>query len=379
MQRVCKLRMGLALMVAAFGWEVPAGAAERGKGAKPFFAFHFHELSPQGLALAGGSIDIDKDGDLDLLIVDSAPGALIGQGDQNTDPVPAFLFRNEGSSDEGSKVFVDKSKKHLKKVKAVLVSQIAVAIRDFNGDGRDDLYLGDSGPDNNPFPGAQSTLALGTRKKLKDVTRRNLPRYVEWTHGAAFGDVDGDGDIDIFERNFGCCDSCTPHGPQLLLNDGNAKFTEKADALPVEIRTGDCQSIAAALVDVDLDGDLDLVDGMTKDLYDSPAVLFNDGTGTFEFNESSFLPTRAPAFETTQIESADLDQDGWPDLLLSNFDIDPSDAFIQILTERRSATDSIRWRWPISTAMDGSILCCPTTAPKGSSVPDSCSTSEARS
>jgi hypothetical protein len=314
-------------------WATPSQAERRAKSPKPYFAFYF-QTPKDNSSLSGGAIDFDRDGDLDLVTVSIAPGAFV-EG-ESVDPVPIRLFRNDRVPNEEDDIFVEVSGRLVKGIKAVNVGQYGVGVYDFNGDGLDDLYLGDYGPDIVPYvTGGQSILALGTKsRKLRNVTRKNLPRYLETTHDAAFGDVDGDGDIDIFERNAACLDSGTPRGPQLLINDGHAHFTMKEGALPVEIRTGDCQSYASALVDVDLDGDLDLVDGMAKDLYDSPAVLFNDGSGTFEFNDSSLLPKRAPAFETIQIESADLDLDGWPDLVLTNFDIDPADAFLQILMNR---------------------------------------------
>lgn len=86
--------------------------------------------------------------------------------------------------------------------------------------------------------------------------------------GAA-GDVDGDGDVDLFISDY-------LGGPdQLLINDGSANFSvETSTRLPSEgfhIGTG------AALLDMDLDGDLDIFRAQQGGVN----VLFNDGSGFF--------------------------------------------------------------------------------------------------
>jgi hypothetical protein len=66
--------------------------------------------------------------------------------------------------------------------------------------------------------------------------------------GAAFADVDGDGDSDLLVNQLG-------GGTRLWLNDGAGRFEEATDAAGLRSRSG---ATSMALADVDGDGDLDL-------------------------------------------------------------------------------------------------------------------------
>ena len=67
--------------------------------------------------------------------------------------------------------------------------------------------------------------------------------------GVAFGDVDGDGDLDLFVTSCG--------GPNaLFINDGSGRFTNRPKAAGVEaLKIG---STSGAMGDVDDDGDHDI-------------------------------------------------------------------------------------------------------------------------
>ncbi|NBD37322.1 MAG: hypothetical protein GVY10_01985, partial [Verrucomicrobia bacterium] len=83
--------------------------------------------------------------------------------------------------------------------------------------------------------------------------------------------------------------------------------------------TGDLTlaTIALASADIDEDGDVDLV--MVRNLTDRVAVFLNDGEGHFDETQS----IRAPAdfFEVTPaLELADMDGDGFPDLVFGGSD-----------------------------------------------------------
>jgi len=85
--------------------------------------------------------------------------------------------------------------------------------------------------------------------KFKDITRESgLELKGRNTLGATLVDIDGDGDLDLLVTSLG-----GPNG--LFLNDGHGHFTEVTDAAGLASHSG---STTATLADVDGDGDLDL-------------------------------------------------------------------------------------------------------------------------
>jgi len=85
------------------------------------------------------------------------------------------------------------------------------------------------------------------------------------SNGVAFGDLDGDGDLDAFVAN------SSNQANKVWLNDGSGTFTDSGQSL------GSGYSFCVVLGDLDSDGDLDafvLNDGSNK-------VWMNDGSGTF--------------------------------------------------------------------------------------------------
>jgi len=149
--------------------------------------------------------------------------------------------------------------------------------------------------------------------------------------GVAVGDYDNDGYDDLFVTAYG--------QSRLFHNNGNGTFTDvtqKAGLLgPKEFST------STAWVDYDKDGHLDLVvgnyvqwtpetdlyctlDGKSKsyctpESYKGTAVRLwhNRGDGTFE-DATQKAGLNEPTSKTLGVAVLDYDNDGWPDLLLSN-------------------------------------------------------------
>jgi C1A family cysteine protease len=191
---------------------------------------------------------------------------------------------------------------------------------DFNGDGATDFLVIDHGYDAFPHPGYQNTLVLSVPGgRLVDATA-NLPQQSDFTHSAAIGDIDRDGDSDIYLGQYW---GQSAIDPQLLLNDGTGSFAVAEGRLHHSLSLNHNGYTSAALVDLDNDGYPDLVLGDTGDEggneYSTPdsVVLFNDGTGTF-----TSTPVALPAkpFAATDIglhiQTLDLDRDGYMDLLM---------------------------------------------------------------
>src|SRR5262249_2691785 len=147
-----------------------------------------------------------------------------------------------------------------------------VAVLDFDGDGAEDLFVAD---------GARSILYRNDgHGHFTDVTVAAGLATPDGegiaATGVAAGDVDGDGFPDLFITN--------AFGPaRLFHNRGNGTFEETTDSSGIRV-AGNARS--AAFADVDGDGDLDLFVCVTGDYYNQmpdPPYDANDGKRNYLF------------------------------------------------------------------------------------------------
>ncbi len=207
------------------------------------------------------------------------------------------------------------------------------ALFDMDTDGDLDLYFVQSGDVREPAnKGDGNRLFCNDgRGFFTDVTQGSGADVPGYGMGVAAGDVDNDGDTDLYVTNLG--------GNVLLRNDGGGRFSDVTRDAGV---AGSGWSTSATFLDVDLDGWLDLFvtryidwsvgaerecysltgvpDYCSPKNYDAPSsnVLFrNDGDGTF-----TDISSRAGLHEAVGnglgLVSADFDRDGRIDVFVAN-------------------------------------------------------------
>src|SRR5262245_27328914 len=164
----------------------------------------------------------------------------------------------------------------------IFLNGSGVAAGDIDGDGFCDLY----------FCGLDSPNVLyrnlGNWRFQDITTAAGVACADQASTGAAFADVDGDGDLDLLVNGIA-------HGTRLFLNDGHGKFREVTDAAGLRSSSG---SASMALADIDGDGLLDLyvVNYRNDTMRDMPGIQFNVGVtnGFYHLLSVNGRPASAP-------------------------------------------------------------------------------------
>ena len=240
--------------------------------------------------------DLNGDGKTDLLVSYHAQGNV-------TLPLRLFLGNGSGGLTDGATQVFGATVPRV-----VMANQFVVA--DFNGDGRNDVFAADSGHDVSPFPGQPDTLLLSTGAGALSASRIGGNAFA---HGATTGDIDDDGDIDIYVANI---HGQSDIGPYFLVNNGQGGFSIAADRLPSPIALMQGQVYTtAALADFNGDGKADLFLGSIGLDAARPQVLWNDGTGRFA--QAANLPELSTSVTRTYTGAvtSDVNSDGRPDII----------------------------------------------------------------
>ncbi len=228
---------------------------------------------------------------------------------------------------------------------------------DYDSDGDLDLFVGngarlryiEDGKRLEQLKDASSRLYRNDgAMQFTDVTDAAGARRTDWVNALATGDVDGDGDTDLYLACF---------GKDVLLRNEGGRFVDATD----ETGLGSTAwGAGCAFADVNRDGHLDLfvanyVDfdlehppaggkravfegvevawgpvGENKRGYNQGAAnrfYLGDGKGRFTDAVESIGFTAGPALCSYAAIFTDVNSDGWPDLLVAN-DLQPCNLFI---------------------------------------------------
>lgn len=272
-------------------------------------------------------VDVDKDGDLDAIVVGYKDEVLFrNRGDAvfskvTTGGLPTLGFRAksleiaagdiDGDGDEDifvacesqNRLYLNDGKGNFKDITQKNLpqdSEISIAARFTDIDGDKDLDLIIANTD--PLFGRQNRIYQNIGKGVfKDITGTHAPKISDKTTGMTTGDFDGNGTIDVV-----FIDSGPGQSRKLWLNDGKGKFAVAAKAFPAIAFSN--TSVGAA--DTDKDGDLDLV--FTS--YTGSIHYFrNQGKARFVDDTTLVMPTKMPRISIFRL--TDYDNDGDIDIV----------------------------------------------------------------
>ena len=210
-----------------------------------------------------------------------------------------------------------------------------VVFFDYDADGDADLYFVNSGNIPQAKQDAQQA-HLGNvlyrnegNGHFTDVTETSGTGDTGYGMAAAAGDIDNDGDADLYIANFG--------QDTLYRNNGDGTFTDITEAAGIDNKLW---GIAAIYLDFDVDGDLDIfvVNYLTYELsmpvttfkgivgyghprsYEgTPDVLYrNNGDGTFTNIAETAGVTNPTEGRGMAAVACDYDNDGFPDIYVTN-------------------------------------------------------------
>lgn len=262
------------------------------------FQLLVHENDGQGRFVASSSVaaplafgplalgDIDNDGDLDVAI----------GGGFFFSALPPQLLRNDGSTG-------------FTNVSGQWPTTYEVTRRllfvDYDGDGDQDIvtcgmFLGSHSPSS--FHHLYQNNGAGV---FTDITASHLPGSGTWGTSLAAGDVDSDGDVDLLFTSMGAVGS---QGRLTVFLQNATGVAVATPGLIPPLSQFHCQDVA--LVDFELDGDLDIALATDVDVQ----FWTNNGAGGFSLGASVVDPA---VVEWTR---ADFDGDGRVDLLAARAD-----------------------------------------------------------
>ena len=228
-------------------------------------------------------------------------------------------------------------------------SPIVVA-DDFNGDGRVDLAVFDAGvyvADNpchddrtrncssgfgNPpqlFLSSEDGTLRPSSALADAVRREHALRRTPAMSGpadlhlksATSGDIDGDGDIDLWVDSIGGANVSS----HFMVNNGDGTFAVEEERAPTRLRYNPPEGwyhLEGHLVDLDNDGDLDLALAQNRDIFPNTVnqfsvVLINDGAGRYPERIELPRPAFNEGYTTSNGQTHfDVNGDGFQDLLL---------------------------------------------------------------
>lgn len=265
--------------------------------------------------------DCDGDGRLDILFVNGAP---------YSDPTPKGTIPQKTGPAYWNRLYHQEKDGTFQDITEESGLEgvgygMGVAVGDYDNDGNEDVYI--------TGYGGNHLYHNNGNCKFTDVTETAGVGGSGWSSSAAWVDLDNDGFLDLVVLRYVTWDwndlwcgepdnrgICHPdHFPPISMlvyhNDGNGHFTEEAAKLGLN---KPCKALGIAIGDYDRDGKLDIFvanDSMEQFLFHQNA----DGTFSEVGLESGVAVNgEGRTFAGMGVDLADYDNDGYPDLVVSD-------------------------------------------------------------
>lgn len=208
-----------------------------------------------------------------------------------------------------------------------------VAVGDLNNDGLPDLIFTGNQVENKIYLN-KGNLKFEDRSASAGINVKNADGKPSWHTGLTLADVNNDGWLDIYICRSGMKEHYTKPENLLFINQGNMTFVEKA----AEYGVNDAAySTSATFFDYDKDGDLDLyvnnhfidfnrgttVSKVMKKMKENPALLAENSSHFYKNENGKYKDVTAELGMlkydySLGVVAADVNNDGWTDLYVSN-------------------------------------------------------------
>lgn len=239
--------------------------------------------------------DLDGDGDLDIVFAN-------GGGEYTAaDAQPLAIYLNNSST--GTPAFSYATDDLLGGFTG-RVQQVAIG--DIDSDGDLDLVVPDG------YGLQPDAIWVNTNNSWEDQG----PSRIGTTSRAGavrLGDVDDDGDLDLFISDWGEAPPTSLGVGRLYANDGGGAFVEMPGALPSDLSNTGTGPVDADFVDIDTDNDLDLLIASAEG---DSILLVNDGRGGFTEADGQLPSQTGPSVHGP--DACDIDGDDDLDLWLDD-------------------------------------------------------------